>query len=177
MERREALKAILAGLAATPLFREASAAALLERADALRAAPAGSFLNSVQLEAVAALCELVLPKTGTPGARDAKVELFVDRFLATASDDFRAAFLAGLARLDRRALAAHERLFARASSGQQASLLGAVAAADAEFFENVRSLTVYGYFTSPEGLAALGWKLDAGPYAGCTHPEHSKVRP
>jgi gluconate 2-dehydrogenase gamma chain len=89
-------------------------------------------LSSTQLDLVATLAEHIIPKTDTPGARDAGVERFVDAIL---TDYYGAAerqrFLNGLADVDARAQKAHGGAFLRATPAQQVALLTAL---DAESY-------------------------------------------
>src|SRR2546422_6596087 len=99
MNRREALL-LLAGTAALPdqLFAIGRAVHKCVRAGTLRA------LDPHQNETVATIAELIIPKTDTPGAREAGVPAFIDVMLADwADDDHRRQFTAGLADVDARA--------------------------------------------------------------------------
>jgi hypothetical protein len=91
-----------------------------------------STLSAEQLELVATLAEHIIPRTDTPGARDAGVERFVDSIL---SDYYAAAerqrFLDGLADVDARARKAHGRAFLEVTPAQQVALLTAL---DAESY-------------------------------------------
>src|SRR5256885_7430817 len=82
MNRREVLL-LLAGTAALPdqLFAIGRAVHKRVRAGTLRA------LNDHQNETVATIAELIIPKTDTPGAREAAVPAFIDVMLADWADD------------------------------------------------------------------------------------------
>jgi gluconate 2-dehydrogenase gamma chain len=86
-----------------------------------------STLSAEQLELVATLAEHIIPRTDTPGARDAGVERFVDSIL---SDYYGAAerqrFLDGLADVDERARKAHGAAFLKTTPAQQVALLTAL---------------------------------------------------
>src|SRR2546422_2384529 len=91
MNRREALL-LLAGTAALPdqLFAIGRAVHKCVRAGTLRA------LDPHQNETVATIAELIIPKTDTPGAREAGGPPFIDVMLADwAGDDQRQMFTAG----------------------------------------------------------------------------------
>src|SRR3989442_15315431 len=93
MNRREVLL-LLAGTAALPdqLLAVGRAVHKRVRAGILRA------LTPHQNETVATIAELILPKTDTPGARDAGVPAFIDVMLAEwVGDEERKMFTAGLA--------------------------------------------------------------------------------
>ena len=91
-------------------------------------------LTPAQEQIVAAVSEVILPATDTPGARDVGVSLFVDRMLADYyTADARAKFLAGLARLDARAIAQHGNPFLSCAAAQQVALIDAL---DAQLFDS-----------------------------------------
>ena len=54
------------------------------------------FFDPHQFETVAALSELIIPATDTPGAREAQVARYLDRILADSPEAARTAFLEGL---------------------------------------------------------------------------------
>src|SRR2546426_11935884 len=98
MNRREVLL-LLAGTAAVPdrLLAIGRTVHQRVRAGTLRA------LTPQQNEAVATIAELIIPKTDTPGAREAGVPAFIDVMLADwADDEQRQMFTTGLANVDER---------------------------------------------------------------------------
>lgn len=119
-----------------------------------------------ELELIARLADTIIPRTETPGAADAKVELFIDRALSPRTKAADAAAF-------RKGLAAARAALAKGQSPTE--LLTALAAARDPFFKQLKDLTIDGYYTSKEGLTAeLGWHgYTALPeFKGCTHPEH-----
>jgi hypothetical protein len=120
---------------------------------------------------LAALCELIIPKTDTPGAIEAGVPAFVaDMYAHWMVPAERKTVTDGLAQLDQAARAGHGRGFAACSPAQQGELLvpartrakdyrpksfgldGRVADPDAPFFFKMRDLVTIGYFTSEAGI-------------------------
>src|SRR3954471_10796532 len=98
MNRREMLL-LLAGTAALPdqLLAVGRTVHKKVRAGALRT------LDPHQNETVATIAELIIPKTDTPGARDAGVPAFIDVMLADWGDDDQRQMIAGgLANVDER---------------------------------------------------------------------------
>src|SRR6266571_1362561 len=96
MNRREVLL-LLAGTAALPdrLLAIGRTVHQRVRVGTLRT------LNPHQTETVATIAELIIPKTDTPGARDAGVPGFIDVMLADWGDEeHRQTFTAGLANGD-----------------------------------------------------------------------------
>ncbi|MDZ7632215.1 MAG: gluconate 2-dehydrogenase subunit 3 family protein [Gemmatimonadaceae bacterium] len=102
---------------------------------ASRTSAPGATLRALQPEQerlVAAVAEVILPATDTPGARDVGVSQFVDRMLADHHPaEVRAQFTRGLARLDARAAAGHGAPFVRCTAAQQFALIDTL---DAEVF-------------------------------------------
>jgi hypothetical protein len=99
---------------------------------------------------VAALVDLIIPRTDTPGATDAHVPEFIDRKLSLDAE-LKERFLAGLRSFD------------------------GVLTEENPFFKLLKGLTVDGYYTSKEGLTQeLGWHGNTflREFEGCTHAEH-----
>jgi len=129
-------------------------------------------LKAEQMEWVAKLVDLIIPRTDTPGASDAGVPTFIDRVL---SRDARAKtrFLAGMKELDERCRSKYGSAFAALSVEQQTEALTSIR--DSKFFKQVKDLTIDGYYTSKAGLTVeLGWNANTflPEFKGCTHPEH-----
>jgi len=194
LTRRDALKKIAAGgagAAAAVFWVDALVSAAEQHAahyHAPAAAAAGPWtpkvLSPVQNEAVIALAEIIIPKTDTPGATDARVNEFIDGVLADASEDNRKKFLDGLAWLDTHTTEPHGAPFTKLSHEQQLAVLTALSQLSpdaspvppgAEFFQAIKSLTVTGYYTSEiamkEEIGDDGLMFFA-EFTGCTHKEH-----
>jgi hypothetical protein len=181
MHRRDLVRSLAAALALPALAGgEAERLFAAGRRTHRRAGRTPGVLDPHQRETVTALAELILPATDTPGARAAGVHDFIDVMLADwYSTEARDAFLAGLADLDARARAAGAADFLGASDAQQGELLRALdaevqalraAKQDPEhhFFQRMKFLTVYGYFTSEAGATAeLHYVAIPGSYDGC----------
>lgn len=124
------------------------------------------------------IADQIIPRTTTPGARDAGVHRFIDVMLAEyylpAERD---RFVAGLADLDARADRAHGRPFLRCDDSAQRSLLVALDAetfaqprppGEAPWFRTMKELTVLGYYTSEVGATKeLRHEPVPGRYEGC----------
>jgi hypothetical protein len=190
LDRREALKFLAAGAAASALpapvlaaFREIHAN--LSQTSAFRV------LNAHQDATVSAAAELLLPATDTPGAKAARVNEFIDHILADwYPEEDRAIFLKGLADMDVRTQKLFGKDFVSANADQQAEVFRAlgeemaaaligVAAAPAgyrgsapepadNFYAMFRELTLTGYFTSEIGMTQqLHEEIIPGRFDGC----------
>jgi len=84
-------------------------------------------LSADQNEMVATIAEHILPRTTTPGARDVRVNEFIDVMLAEYYPrDERERFLAGLAQVDERARTSLRKRFVDATPEQQRELVRAL---------------------------------------------------
>jgi len=111
-------------------------------------------------ELVATLAEHIIPETDTPGARAARVHEFIDNML---TDWYEAAevasFLAGLEDVEARSRASGADAFLSMDSEAQVVLLTqmeaeALALEEADempFFNAIKALTLFGYYTSEVG--------------------------
>lgn len=158
---------------------------LLGNAEALRT------LNPHQDATVTAMAEMILPKTETPGATDAKVNEFIDLILTEWYDaEERAGFLKGLADADSRARVLFGKDFVECAPGHRAEVLKALGekmAEDAQavaanprgyrgslprpwgnFYFMFRDLTLTGYYTSEVGATReLHFRVIPDHYEGC----------
>jgi hypothetical protein len=112
-------------------------------------------LNREQQALVTTIAEMIIPETDTPGAKSVKVPEFIDLILTEwASEDEKAAFLAGLTDIDTRAVALGTPRFVDMPAARKVELLTLLDAARADktgpglAFARIKALTVYGYFTS-----------------------------
>jgi hypothetical protein len=195
MHRRDAIRKLAAagfGAATSSLWVEQLGAfardqavhahAAIAAASQTGASWAPAVLNPHQLATVATLSELIIPQTGTPGARAALVDRFIDSVLAEAPSAERDAFLQGLAWMDARSRALAGKEVVSATSAQQTDLLTRLSSAGSreeragiDFFTAIKSMTITGYYTSEIGLRQeLGddGVLAQATFEGCTHPEH-----
>lgn len=121
--RREALKRaawILGGTVSAPTILGVLAGCRAERTTAWTPRT----LTPDQRGSVAAMADIIIPETDTPGARAAGVDQFVDGML---TDYYpakeRDRFVSGLARVDARAQRQHSLPFARLSREQQTAIV------------------------------------------------------
>jgi hypothetical protein len=136
------------------------------------------FFNPHQNETVAVLTNLIIPRTDTPGANDAKVHRYIDLFLSVGNAADQKQFVDGLAWLDDSSKQAYKQEFVKCSEEQQIALLTRVASADKEkmsdtghaFFGQAKNMTSMIYFSTAEGYKELN-KFGPPPSTfACEHP-------
>lgn len=174
MDRRTLLKRIALVAGAAYWGGETLAMELAHGAaarDASTSAWAPAAFPAAQLGALAALCELIIPATGTAGAIQAGVPAFVaDMYAHWMTGAERTSVSAGLAALDAAAINAHGQPFSACSGARQTALFSAargpagayqspgfgarLADPGAPFFFKMRDLVTLGYFTSEQGISA-----------------------
>jgi gluconate 2-dehydrogenase gamma chain len=98
---------------------------------------------------------MIIPETDTPGATSVKVPQFIDLILTEwASDEERAAFLAGLKDIDVQSVAMGSPRFVELPAQKRGEFVTGLDAkrprkkGAGHAFERIKALTVYGYFTS-----------------------------
>ena len=190
MDRREVLKLLALSSALPALPADLLAAFRSVHAD-LPATPALKVLSAHQDAIVVAMAELIIPRTETPGAKDTRVNEFIDQILAYwSTDEDRGRFLAGLADVDTRTQKLFNKNFVDASAGEQSDILrlfgeelaqataalanaprgyrGSLPQPDNNFYLRFRQLTLIGYFTSESGFTQqLHQEIIPGRYDGC----------
>jgi hypothetical protein len=196
MDRRAAL-CLLTTAAAIP----ASAMAVLRAARAaLPAAPALKTLTAQQNATLCAMADLLLPRTETPGALDARVNEFIDLLLTEWFDPpERDRFLAGLADVDARSQKQFSKEFVALARSQQAEIvtvLGSELLADLHeiaqaprsyrgsapklenFYFTFRRLVLTAYFTSQPGATeALHYAVIPAVHNGCAELTEASPSP
>ena len=132
------------------------------------------YLSERQRRIVAAMCEVVIPRTDTPGAIDAGVPRFVERMAAEwLNAQERRIFEAGLRDLETRVPQEYGDAFDRLPAKQQLRIMEALESAasdspwyefantqreflsDAPFICQIKELTVWGFFTSEVGATQV----------------------
>ncbi len=145
------------------------------------------FLSNNQANTIAELSETILPKTKTPGAKDIGVPQFIDKMLkVTLSEKEQNDFLIDLSAFEKAFETEYKTPFVTATKAQkeafclkadqQAGKLGGTIwgigldknPAPLAFFRRVKSLTLFGYFTSEQICkTVLTYAPVPGPYIGC----------
>ena len=137
------------------------------------------------------MTEVIIPATGTPGAKAARVNEFIDVILTDwATPEERQKFLAGLADVDTQSEILFRTTFVEAGPQQQLALLQAMddaidwahdprvagpAAAEpydrqlqGEFFRVFKTITIHAYYTSEIGFTKeLKLEIIPGAQHGC----------
>jgi len=167
IDRREAIRraALLAGVALAPDWLDFVARA--------QTPATKTYLSAAQGPIVSAAAERILPKTDTPGAIDAGVPAFIDRFYGEFMSAADQRLLVNvLDEIEGAAKSAHGASFATLTTAQQDTVLRGVATSqqgrDPSSFGLLRSVTILGYFTSePVGRQVLHYDPVPGAYDGC----------
>ncbi len=179
IDRREALRktALLMGAAV-------SASALTGILQGCKATPeltyTPQFFTEDQARIVMEVAEIIIPKTDTPGAKDAGVPGFIDLMLKDCyKKEDQDRFIAGLTTFDAEAKTAYGDSFIYCKPEQQVELVTKIhAAALTEAKENreakrpfilmAKELTLLGFFTSEPGATqVLQYEAVPGAYKGC----------
>jgi hypothetical protein len=123
------------------------------------------------------LVDTILPATATPGAREARVHVFVDLVLRDCyAPAEQRLFLTGLEALAGECQTRHGRPFESCSPGERHALLAPLDAASyapdtgprGSFIRILKDLTLLGFFTSRIGATqVLAYEAVPGGYRGC----------
>ncbi len=179
IDRREALRktALLMGAAV-------SASALTGILQGCKASPeltyTPDFFTKEQAELVSALAEVIIPKTDTPGAKEAGVPGFIDRMLKECyTKEDQDNYLAGLAEFDAAARSVAgdrfvylppEKQLEFVKAQNEAALKMSKENPDSKrpFMLTTKELTLLGFFTSKPGATqVLQYEAVPGSYKGC----------
>ena len=178
MKRRDSLKA-LSALTAHALFPAvlAHAAEAAAGLDATGAAWTPRWVRPERAAMLEALVDTILPATGTPGARQARVQVFVDLALRDCYTSVeQKVFIDGLEALAGECQARHERPFEACSPEERVALLAPLDAASyapdtgarGSFIRILKDLTLVGFFTSRIGATeVLAYEAVPGGFRGC----------
>lgn len=164
MNRREAIQRatiLLGGVLSAPLMAGAM----------------GQILNTGESVAVTAdqaallaeVADIIIPTTGTPGAKAAGVEKFIIRVVRDCYEKAdQEKFYAGLAKLDADSQAKFGKGFATIDVAQKNEMLKQSTVDNKAFFLMMKGLTVTGYFTSEIGATqALEYLPIPGKFEAC----------
>ncbi len=146
-----------------------------------------TFLDEHQNETLIILSDLIIPRTDTPGAKEALVNRFIDRLLEAEPADKQREFLESLASLDGEAMARHRTAFRYLPQESQVELLGYLAYPHSlntwgessgeeipghTHFVRLKERITRAFYSSETGMRELGYDGPAhGVFEGCTRPE------
>jgi Gluconate 2-dehydrogenase subunit 3 len=178
VNRRDSLKG-LSAVTAHALFPSVlvGAAAAAAELDASGEAWAPRFISPERAAMLEALVDTILPATDTPGARQARVQVFVDLALRDCyTPAEQQVFVTGLEALADECRTRHGRLFEACSPEDRQALLAPLDAASyapdtgarGSFIRILKDLTLLGFFTSRIGATqVLAYEAVPGGYQGC----------
>ncbi len=145
------------------------------------------FFNPQEFATIAAVAARIIPSDATPGAREAKVEEYVD-WMVKQNEKLQPVHRQGLQWLDRVARKKYGARYVRLAPLKQDAilrLLDSTASPGREvppenepglkFWKSIRRLTIDGFYSSKVGLKELGYSGNTflPEFRGCTHPEHN----
>lgn len=147
------------------------------------------FFTEDQANLVGELAEIILPKTSTPGAKDAGVPGFIDSMLKEVyQKEDQDKFLTGLAEFDEDAKKTfgnsfndcdpdeqkahfkkhHDEALSKSASGESTGWWNTGGGSDKPFVLKMKELTLLGFFTSEPGATqVLQYNPVPGPFQGC----------
>src|SRR5690349_1299398 len=109
------------------------------------AAPLPGFLQPPELQAIEAMSERIIPRTDTPGAKDAGVAHLIDKAIV-ADPSLMQPYRAGIADLNALAISSYGKEFALLDEGRQISVLTPVSldtnSSLGKFFSVVKDMTI-----------------------------------
>lgn len=188
MHRRDLLLNLGAALATSRFLGRslddlwAIGAGVNQRLSANTPSPSGGLgpFSARENELVLAITEHILPRTDTPGARDARVNEFIAVIVSEWYDaGERSRFKDGLADVDQRCQRQFGARFLEANSAEQEALLRELEAevsalrqakrdASRMFWPTIKGLTLFGYFTSElVQKEVLRTRISPGRFDGC----------
>ena len=141
------------------------------------------FFTPAENELVTVISDLIIPTDEkSPGAKEARVNEFIDLMISESDGDERALWRGGLQAVNRESGKRFGKIFVEASEDRQISLLEAMSQNEGNpqnlrerFFGQIKRRTIEGYYTSEIGIHQdLEYKGNAVmlEFEGCTHPEH-----
>lgn len=178
MNRREALERVSYLLGGTVI----GTSALLSSGFTFTSKPENDLFDLAKIELMNEIGETILPKTTTPGAKDANVGAFMAicvKDCYTPADQ--QMFLSGLSKVEQHSRDSYGKAFATISAQQRTDLLNQLlkesktynsqrkAGESAHYFGMFKELTLFGFLTSEVGATKfLKYNPAPGRFDGCT---------
>jgi gluconate 2-dehydrogenase gamma chain len=148
-----------------------------------------AFFTKDQALLIEELCEIIIPRTDTPGAKDAGVPMFIDRMLKEIyPKESQEAFIKNLTAFDDEARKTHGDVFIDCNAEDKMTFFktqhdevikntnintstgfwSSAVKNSKPFLLELKELTLLGFFTSEPGATkVLQYKQVPGPYKGC----------
>jgi hypothetical protein len=127
---------------------------------------------------VEAFTERIIPRSDTPGAKDAGVALLIDKAIV-ARPSLGPSYRSGIADLNALANEGYGHEFTALTEEQQVNVLTPLSletdSSLGRFFTLVKDMTIEAYYKTEIGLKKeLGWQGNTflASFPGCDHPEH-----
>ena len=147
---------------------------------------AGPLFTAPQLETVAALAEVIIPADEhSPGARAARVDLFIAEIVGISDRATKELWISGLSAVDKLSRAQCGKVFVDCSADQQYEIVRGMSLGERHpsrleerFFVAVKQATVAGYYNSEIGIhedLKYQGNTALAEFKGCTHPSHGSA--
>ena len=137
-------------------------------------------LSNDEADLLAEICETILPKTDTPGAKDALCHRYIDEMLTTFyTKEKKEYYISSLQDFNNKSKEKYSKAFVALNVNEREAILGILASEAKEYkdetgekphiFKAVRQATISGYFTSEVGAKGglCAFLAVPGPYQGC----------
>ena len=178
IDRRGALKKVtlmMGGAVATPALLSVLQSCQQAK-DQLDWVPV--FFDENQARLIMEVAGHIIPKTDTPGAKEAGVHIFIDAFVKNCVPaELQNIIPDGLSNLENKSQSKYQKSFLDVSQEEQVDILSEIAKEDYSqpmdgkvptFFQSMKQLTLMGYFNSEKGATeALAFVDIPGDYEPC----------
>ncbi len=130
------------------------------------------YFSLSQLDLISELAEMIIPKTDTPGAKDAQVERFLDSSLECYPEEERSMMLEGLGVFDVKSQSKFQKDFVKCTVEQRKEILDEIIESEgeeADIFNGIKEGVVVGYcWSEPGATEFLKFDPIPGPqFQGC----------
>lgn len=169
MNRRELLKKS----AITSLGLSLSPALLLSLEGCSKKRPTTDlpvYLNQEQFDSIWQIAELVLPRTESPGADDARVAPFIDQLFGEFFEEqIKSEYTLGLENFLKECEIQQGKSFLDLEKQDQIDYLEKVDSDDEKdtFFRSIKRIILWAYFTSEQGMKSMNYLPVPGRFNGC----------
>jgi len=127
------------------------------------------YLNQEHFDNIWQIAELVLPKTESPGADDAKVTPFIDQLFGEFfEEEIKNKYTVGLQRFAENCRSQEGKSFLDLDEKRQIDYLERVdGEEDDDFFSSFKGIILFAYFTSEPGMKSMNYLPVPGRFNGC----------